>query len=210
MDRRLFLGAGAFVATLGVGRAARADPVVTVEPDDMTLGDPHARVTVIEYASASCPHCARFNNEVFPAFKAKYIDTGKVYYAFREFLTDPVQVAAAAFLLARCAGKDNYFKVIDGFFHVQDEVYATNQLRTPLLKVAATAGMDETAVNACLADEKATQALNDRVKRYMDRDNVHATPTFVIDGQVLQGERTLAQLSTVVDAALRKARRHRR
>src|SRR6201996_4270527 len=141
MDRRLFLGAGAFVATLGVGRAARADPVVTVEPDDMTLGDPHARVTVIEYASASCPHCARFNNEVFPAFKAKYIDTGKIHYVFREFLTEPVEVAAAAFLTARCAGKDKYFSVLDAVFKAQTQMFQSGDIKGTLLGIAQSAGL---------------------------------------------------------------------
>src|SRR5665213_2186956 len=84
------------------------------------MGDPRAKVTVVEYASASCPHCARFNNDVFPAFKAKYIDTGKVRYVLREFLTEPVQVAAAGFLLARCAGKGKYFGALDDFFHGQE------------------------------------------------------------------------------------------
>src|SRR5579871_3142309 len=113
MDRRQFIGAG---GALGVAASlawpALADaPVVTAQPDDMTLGSPKAKVTVIEYASASCPHCARFNNEVFPAFKAKYVDTGRVFYVFREFLTEPASLAAAAFLTARCAGKGKYFGV---------------------------------------------------------------------------------------------------
>src|SRR5271170_7604643 len=84
----------------------------TVTADDMSLGNPTAKVTVIEYASASCPHCARFNNDVFPAFKTKYIDSGRIHYVFREFLTPPVEVAAAGFLTARCAGKDKYFSVL--------------------------------------------------------------------------------------------------
>ena len=82
----------------------------------MSLGDPKAKVRVIEYASASCSHCARFNNEVFPAFKAKYIDTGRVHYTLKEFLTPPVEVAAAAFLLARCTGKDRYFSTLDAVY----------------------------------------------------------------------------------------------
>ena len=73
--------------------------------DDMTLGNPKAPVTVIEYASVSCPHCAAFNNDVFPTLKAKYIDTGKVFYVAREALTSDPSIAAAGFLTARCAGK---------------------------------------------------------------------------------------------------------
>src|ERR1700760_4511976 len=101
----------------------------TVTADDMSLGNPTAKVTVIEYASASCPHCAKFNNEVYPAFKAKYIDTGKVFYIFREFLTQPVELAAAAFMLARCAPRGRYFGVIDGMFHAQEEIYASHEIK---------------------------------------------------------------------------------
>src|SRR6201987_6183796 len=77
-------------------------PVGAATADDMSMGNPQAKVTVIEYASASCPHCADFNNEVFPAFKAKYIDTGKIHYVFREFITPPAELAMAVFLTARC------------------------------------------------------------------------------------------------------------
>lgn len=207
MDRRLLIGAGAFIAVFAAGLPGLCDPLATVEPDDMTMGAPRAPVTVIEYASASCPHCARFNNEVFPAFKAKYIDTGKVYYALREFLTEPVQVAAAAFLVARCAGKRQYFKVVDAFFHAQEQIYQTGDLKGPLLKIAASVGLDEKAVDACLADAQAAKALNDRVDRYASRDDIRATPTFLVNGKRLEGEQSLADLSTAVDAALAVARR---
>ncbi|MFI4936691.1 MAG: thioredoxin domain-containing protein, partial [Caulobacterales bacterium] len=92
-------------------------------PDDMALGDPRARVTVVEYASVGCPHCAHWNNEVFAAFKAKYIDTRKVLFVLRECLTGDPDVAAAGFLLARCAGKDKYFQVVDAIFHGQASMY---------------------------------------------------------------------------------------
>jgi protein-disulfide isomerase len=167
----------------------------------MTLGSPKAPVTVIEYASASCPHCARFNNEVFPAFKAKYIDTGKVRYAFREFLTQPVELAAATYLIARCAGSDKYFQVLDGVFHAQTEIYQTGEMKGPMLKIAKDAGLDEAAVNACLADQKAIAAMNGRVKTYATRDQITGTPTFVVDGERLVGEQTLDQLDTAIAAA---------
>ncbi len=95
-------------------------------PDDMTMGNPNAKVTVIEYASVACPHCAAFNNELFPAFKAKYIDTGKVRYVAREALTGNPALAAAGFLLARCAGKDKYFFVTDAIYRAQDQIYEPN------------------------------------------------------------------------------------
>jgi protein-disulfide isomerase len=213
MDRRLFIGAAAFGLAASLARPGLADaPVVTAEPDDMVMGSPKARVTVIEYASASCPHCARFNNEVFPAFKAKYVDTGRVLYVFREFLTEPASLAAAAFLTARCAGKGRYFGVVDAFFHAQADIYATGELKSHLLKIAADAGMTPAQVDACLSDPKTEQALNDRVKRYADRDGVDSTPTFLVGGQKLIGEQSLAALDkaiTAAESAMRPIRRHR-
>ena len=217
MDRRLFLG----VTTLGFGfalaspgwtdppAAATAGPLATAEAGDMTLGSPQAPVTVIEYASASCPHCAKFNNEVFPAFKAKYIDTGRVFYVFREFLTQPVELAAAAFMLARCAPKDRYFNVVDGMFRAQADIYASNELKSHLLKVGAANGLDEKAVTACEADTHRIDALNARVQRYMARDGINSTPTFLINGAKLQGEQTLAQIDTAIAAAEAKLPRRR-
>jgi len=151
----------------------------------MTLGDPKAKVTVVEYASASCPHCARFNNQVFPAFKKKYIDTGKVFYVYREFLTDPVEVAAAGELLARCGGKDRYFAVLDDFFRGQAKAYETGDIRGLLLSAGAKAGLTEAQVSACLGDQAAAQALRTRVQHYAETEGVELTPTFKINGQKL-------------------------
>jgi protein-disulfide isomerase len=168
----------------------------------MSLGNPEAKVTVIEYGSASCPHCARFNNEVFPAFKAKYVDTGQVRYVFREFLTDPVDLAAAGFLLARCEGPDKYFAILDGVFHAQAEIYQTQDAAGPLMRVARDNGLSEAQANACLQDRSAIDALNARVRGYEDTDHINSTPTFDVNGKRLEGEQTLAQISAAVDHAL--------
>lgn len=174
----------------------------TTDAADMTMGDPKAPVKIIEYASASCVHCATFNNEVFPGLKAKYIDTGKVHYTFKEFLTPPVEVAAAAFLTARCAGKDKYFSVLDAIFRSQNEMFQTGDMRGVLLRVAQSAGMTEQQFNACITDEVALKALNERVEKASKAEKITGTPTFVINGkQVASGEVTLEQL----DAAIAEA-----
>ena len=175
-----------------------------VTADDMSLGDPNAKVTVIEYASVACPHCAAFNNDVFPAFKAQFIDTGKVHYVFREFLVggdQEVSMAAAGFLTARCAGKDKYFSVVDAIFHGQQAMFQSGDVRDGLLKIAESAGMTDTQFNACISDDKAIQALNDRVETYQKRDNITGTPTFIVNGKVLDGEQSLASLTTAINAA---------
>ncbi|HMP61919.1 MAG TPA: thioredoxin domain-containing protein, partial [Phenylobacterium sp.] len=128
---RRFLIAAAGAAALALGACSGQSAAGAAE-GDMTLGDPNAPVKMIEYASLSCVHCATFNNDVFPTLKTKYIDTGKVHYTFREFLTPPVEVAAAGFLLARCAGEDRYFEVVDAIFHSQREMFTSGDIRGTL------------------------------------------------------------------------------
>jgi protein-disulfide isomerase len=196
--RRLLvaLTIGSAIAVPIWGAAAPAAPA-----DDMSLGNPKAKVTVIEYASASCPHCAHFNNEIFPAFRAKYIDTGKVHFVFREFLTAPAEVAAASFLLARCAGKDKYFSVLDAIFRGQQQMYATGDVSGALLRAAKDAGMDASQAQACVDNPTANQALEARVQRYAKDDGISMTPTFVVNGKKLEGAPTLADLDTAIAAA---------
>ncbi len=200
--RRLLVVAALSVLALAgcsKGGSAKTDAA------DMTLGDPKAPVQITEYASASCSHCAKFNNEVFPAFKAKYIDTGKVHYTFKEFLTPPVEVAAAAFLTARCAGKDKYFSVLDAVFQAQNEMFTTGDMRGILLRIAQSSGMTETQFNACITDEAALKALNARVEKAGKEQRINATPTFQINGKTFkEGEATLAEFDTAIAAALAK------
>src|SRR5258708_39808514 len=101
------VGGGVRAGVVGGGAGIGAP---AASPDDMSMGNPKAKIEVIEYASLSCPHCAHFNEAVFPTLKAKYIDTGKVRYTLKEMLTEPATVAAAGFMVARCAGPDKYFK----------------------------------------------------------------------------------------------------
>ncbi len=200
IDRRiLVLAAALSVGLAGCDKLFGHKDAVTA--DDMSLGNATAKVTVIEYASASCPHCARFNNEVFPAFKAKYIDSGKIHYVFREFLTPPEAVATAGFLVARCAGKDKYFSVLDAIFHGQEAMYQSGDFRGGLLRIAQSAGLSEAQFTACVEDDKAITALNDRVQRFAKQDNITGTPTFFVNGKKLDGEQTLASLDAAIAAA---------
>lgn len=202
-----FLGRSALIAAaiLALGLSACNKAGVASATGDMSLGNPQAKVTVVEYASASCPHCAAFNNEIFPAFKANYIDTGRVFYVYREFLTEPTAFAGASYLLARCAGKNNYFKVLDEIFHDQKHIYETKDIVGGLNRAGALVGMNEKAVRACVDDQKAGKALNARVDLYMDRDKITGTPTFLIGDARLEGDQTLAQLDKAIVAAEAKA-----
>ena len=202
INRRLILAVLSVAALAACNRGGGATGA-----NEMSMGDPKAKVSMIEYASASCPHCARFNNNVFPEFKKKYVDTGKVHYTFREFLTPPVQVAAAGFLLARCAGKDKYFPVLDAIFRSQDEMFAggdTSNVRPVMLRIARSVGMSEDQFTACITDEKALKALNDRVQTAMDKDGIDSTPTFVINGKKWKsGEVSMADLDGALQPLLK-------
>ncbi|MBS0362926.1 MAG: DsbA family protein [Proteobacteria bacterium] len=179
-----------------------ADPAAVAQADDMSLGNPKAKVQVVEYASASCPHCARWDMEVFPAFRSKYVDTGKVRYTLKEYLTEPQALAAAGFLLARCAGKDRYFPVLDAVFRGQQEMVETKDPKGVLQRIAANpGGMTQPQMEACLTDMTAEKALEARVERHEKVDKVTSTPTFIINGRRIEGEMTLPEL----DAAIAKA-----
>jgi protein-disulfide isomerase len=196
-DRRLVMTMALTVLLAACGGKSGA-----ASTEDMSLGKADAKVTVIEYASASCSHCAQWNNEVFPAFKAKYIDTGRVHYVFREFLTPPVEMASAAFLMARCAGDDKYFPVIEAVFHNQSEMYQSGDIRGGLLRIAQSVGMSEKQFTQCISDDESLKALNDRVEGYARAEDISGTPTFVINGKKMDsGEMSLAQL----DAAIAEA-----
>jgi protein-disulfide isomerase len=198
-SRRLLLvaAAAAGLALSGCNKGGAGAP----SQDDMSMGPADAKVKVVEYASPSCTHCATFNNEVFPAFKAKYVDTGKVQYTLKEFLTAPEAFAAASFATARCAGKDKYFTVLDAVYRNQSQILQTGDLRGGLLAIAQSAGMTEEQFNKCVSDPDALKALNARVERNM-KDGVTGTPTFFVNGKkIAEGSVTMEQL----DAAIAEA-----
>src|SRR3569833_2233340 len=155
-DRRIALVALAVVAALGVHAASSAAPTAPAAAADAkvslameeAMGNPKAKVTVIEYGSAACPHCARMNNDVLPQLKKNYIDTGKARYVFREILTDPIPFAGTAFLMARCGGDKNYFAILDDVFHQQQSIYETSDQPGGLLKIGAKYGLDKDKLNA--------------------------------------------------------------
>lgn len=201
---RLLLGLAAILLIPASAISARPE----IRADDMTLGNAKARVVVVEYASLSCPHCARFHNTVFPAFRKKYVDSGKVQFVYREFITGPAEVAIPATILARCAGKANYFKVIERVFAVQDEIYKGGSIagmHVILKREVAPLGIDAAKYDACLADQAAFDALQARVTRAVDVDKIDSTPTFLVNGKLVSApvgkEMDLATLDKAIAAA---------
>jgi protein-disulfide isomerase len=189
-------------AASGAVKAAPALAAVKAAPGDMSLGNPKAPIHVVEYLSLTCPHCAHFHEGVFPAFKAKYIDTGRVYFTIRELLTAPAQVAAAGFLLARCEGGKNYFPIVDQVFKSQSR-WQGGSIKPIFVEIAKNNGLTEAQFEACITDEKAQADLQQRLEYATGTDKVTGTPTFFVNGVLLPNAEvpTLADL----DAAIAKA-----
>jgi len=176
--------------------------------DEMSLGNPKAPVTVIEYASLGCPHCGVWARDIFPQFRKRFIDTGRVRFVLREMLTGDPAVAAAGFLTARCASKDKYFQVVDELFAAQPRMEREGDDMPALLDVAARAGLSKAQVSACLSDHAALTALEARAEANANDYHVEGTPEFDVAGHRIRGETSLAVLATAIDAAA--PARHRR
>jgi protein-disulfide isomerase len=183
--------------------ATAADVAKPVSLPDMALGPANAPVTVTEFASMTCPHCAAFTEEVFPKIKSEYIDSGKIRFVFREF---PLDIkAAAGSMLARCIAKDDsgkYFAVIDMLFKQQNEWVLKNTTET-LTRIGKQAGLSQQAVEDCLKD----QALLDKIvadqKFAADVLKVNSTPTFFINGEMIKGEAKFEEFDKKIKSLLK-------
>ncbi|MER8381744.1 DsbA family protein [Mesorhizobium sp. M0815] len=166
---------------------------------DMQLGKDDAKVTIVEYASMTCPHCAHFAETTFPELKTKYIDTGKARYILREFPFDPS--AEAGFMLARCS-KDNYFPMVDVLFRQQANWVGVNNTKDALLQIAKLAGFTQESFEACLTDQKLLDDVRSVQKRGADEFKVDSTPTFFINGKTYKGAMSIAEMSAIIDPLL--------
>ena len=164
--------------------------------EEMALGRDGAPVTIVEYASLSCPHCATFHEETLPALREKYIDTGKVRLVFREFPLE--RTALWASIIARCAGAKRYFAFIDVFFEKQQSWYSAEDPFEALARIARLGGLSARDVEACREDE----ALGDYILQTRldgERDHgIDSTPSFVIDGKTYRGVLTLEQIERII------------
>jgi protein-disulfide isomerase len=196
--RRTVVLAAAMLALAACNKGGGAADI----SQDRSLGKADAPVTLIEYASPTCPHCAAFNKDTMPAFKSKYVDTGKVHYVFREaMIHGPVD--AAAFLLARCVPQDKYFTVIDAVMRSQQEMAETGDVRGVLMRIGQSSGLNEQQVNACLTDEAKIKAMQERYEKQMKEFDVQGTPTFILNGKkVADHAMTIDELSAAIDPLL--------
>ena len=209
LTRRLVLqGAAAIAAVAALGAPANAQeaaPEATATPRaivEMSLGDPNAPVTVIEYASFTCPHCAAFHREAFPQLKADYIDQGLVHFIMRDVYFDRPGLWAA--MIARCAGEDRYFGVADLLYARQESWSSAADapaIVEQLYAIGRQAGMTKEAMDACLSDAEFAQALVAEYQANAEADRIDSTPSFVIDGEKTNN-RPWPELEAMIQEAL--------
>lgn len=168
---------------------------------DVALGKSDAPITIVEYASMTCSHCAAFHVTTYPELKRKYIDTGKVRFILREFPLDPL--ATAAFMLARCAGDDKRTAIVDLLFAQQKNWAFTEKPVESLANLVKQAGVTEDAFEACLKNQELFDKINKVRDHASEKFGVNATPTFFINGKKQTGEVTPDALDTLLDPLLK-------
>jgi protein-disulfide isomerase len=202
LNRRsvLVLAAGALVlsACNNDGGGAGAD-------GPMFLGKADAPVTVVEYASVACGTCAAWDAQVWPEFKRKYVDTGLVRFELREMLTGSPAIAAAGFLVARCAGREKYFDVVHALYRGQEEMARTGDARGVLQRTALSAGLNQEQFETCVADEDALVAINERNEQNAKVAS-QGTPTFVIGDKQMVGNQPIEAFDAIIQPLLRQRR----
>lgn len=195
------------LSTAGSTLEARAEPKFSAEAlavagplGDVVLGSADAKVTIYEYASLTCSHCAAFHAEIWPKLKQKYIETGKVRFILREFPLDPL--AVAGFMLARCNGNDRFYPITDLLFSTQKTWAFADKPAEALQTLMRQAGFTQESFEACLKN----QAIYDAVLAVRARAGkdfqIDATPTFFINGQMYRGAMTIEELDKAILALL--------
>ena len=219
MDRRalsatlggtlLALSLTSMLGAAGVARAQDAKSTTATSEllkasplGDKILGKDDAPVTIVEYASLTCSHCAAFHTETLPALKEKYIETGKVRLIFREFPFDPLSTAAS--MIARCASEPRYFPLIDLFFRQQDSWTRADKPLDAMVAIARQAGFTQESFEACLKNQSVYDGINDQKKRGSDVHGVSSTPSFFINGQKRSGNMSIEEISKLIDPLLPK------
>ena len=212
VPRRGFLFAGGALALTAPfpAIAQRVDAAVKAPLDllmaeqalpDLWLGDPKAPVTIIEYASMTCTHCAAFQKETWPKLKEKYVDSGKVRYILREFPLDPL--ATAAFMLARCAGADKRNLLIDQLFTQQKTWAFVQKPIEPLLGIVKTVGFTQVDFETCLRNQDLYEQVSQSRERAAEAFNIDSTPTFFVNGRKLTGELSIVDFDKALEQAAR-------
>ena len=200
MTRISFLTAG--LVALALAGAVQAEPLSTEKAlGERVLGDPEAPVTIIEFASLTCPHCARFHTETLPRLKAEWIDTGKARLVYRDFPTSPVALAVYAAMVARCAPEDRYFKFLDVFYKQQKNWTGNPDPIRALSQLARLGGMSQADFTACTENEALFTGIREKAQAGQTEYGIETTPSFVIGGKVIRGGMSYEGLNDILKKA---------
>jgi protein-disulfide isomerase len=167
---------------------------------DLVIGKDDAKVTIVEYASMTCPHCKHFHETTLPEITKKYLDTDKARLILREYPFDPR--AAAAFMLARCAPEDKYYPMVSVLFQQQQNWAAADDAQAALLQISKLAGFSEESFKACLTNQKLLDDVNASRERASKDFGVESTPTFFINGRKYSGALSVEEMSAIIDSML--------
>lgn len=180
-------------------QVAQAGAMPEIAADDMVLGSPDAKVTIVEYASLTCPHCQRFHLDTLPKIKSEFIDTGKVKLVYRDFPFDEAGLRAA--MMARCGGKEKFYGYIGVLFQSLDQWSREKDWKAALARIGKLGGMSQEAFDKCLADKTLeTAILNKRLEGA--KFGVESTPTFFINGEKLAGAYPFDQYAQIIKRKL--------
>lgn len=170
---------------------------------DRILGDPAAPVTILDYSSMTCPHCASFHNETLPRITEEYIDTGKARLIFRDFPFGLLAKAAA--MISRCVDKDSYYGFLTVLFRSQDQWSQSKEPAVALERMARFAGLSKADFDACLSNQALVQGIEENAAKAHEELGIESTPTFFVNGKEITGAAPFDQFKTTIDEALEKA-----
>jgi protein-disulfide isomerase len=208
MNRRNFLTlAMAMLAAPAMAQTAEDNGKAMLEAasplGDRVLGNADAPVTLIEYASATCPHCAEFHVDLLPQIKAQYIDTGKVKFIFREFPLD--NMALAVFMLTRCLPEEKFFATTELFFRRQQLWAKVKDPSLEVSKIMVMAGMDKATFEACLKNVEVAKSMHEYARKSAADFGIKGTPALFVNGTYVEGHKTMDEVKAALDAAIAAA-----
>ena len=190
------------LAALAFAAAAHAEPLPTEQAlRDRIMGSPEAPITIIEYASLTCPHCADFHAETLPQIKKEWIDTGRAKLVYRDFPTSPVALAVYAAMVARCAPEDRYFSFLEVFFKQQRNWTSSPDPMKALAQLARLGGMSQADFDACTQNQELFQGIRERALDGQMEFEIESTPSFVVNGRVIRGGMSYADFKDVLEGA---------
>ncbi|MEM1164642.1 MAG: DsbA family protein [Pseudomonadota bacterium] len=201
MTRRHALAAGAALAAIpgtALAQATTGDP--TYVTGDVAMGADDAPLTVVEYASLTCPHCARFHIRTWPKVKEEYVDTGKVRFILREVYFDKYGLWAS--MTARCGGEKGFYPMMDTFLKTQSTWTKADDIGHAIQQIGRRAGLSQGQLSACLSDQDYAKTLVEAYQDNAEADAVRSTPTFIIGGKHHSGDMTFEDFAALLDAEL--------